>query len=75
MRADVAGRLVGSPTSTSDVVLPAVMSEGHRTPLRSRSVRRGDLDPRELFLSLTPTSCSGARISKAWAWFTEDRVP
>ncbi len=61
----------------SDVVLPAVISEGHsytaREPVYQSAV---DLDPREAFLSLTPHKLfRRAYFDALGLRFTEDRVP
>jgi poly(ribitol-phosphate) beta-N-acetylglucosaminyltransferase len=61
----------------SDVVLPAVLAEGHsyttREPVFSSAV---DLDPREAFLSLTPHKLFRRAYFEALGLrFTEDRVP
>jgi glycosyltransferase involved in cell wall biosynthesis len=61
----------------SDVVLPAVLSEGHtytaREPVFEGAV---DLDPREAFLSLTPHKLFRRAYFEALGLrFTEDRVP
>ena len=61
----------------SDVVLPAVISEGHsytaREPVYQSAV---DLDPREAFLSLTPHKLFRRAYFEALGLrFTEDRVP
>ena len=62
---------------TSDVVLPAVLAEGHawtsREPVLENTV---DVDPREAFLSLTPHKLFRRTYFEGLGLrFTEDKVP